>query len=134
MKRIVWVLIICVVCGCMLKTPEHKIKTSCEVTPSRVSLSDKEKLKIEVRVTNIGKNKEIVTVEVGGTEGLEISVPSRTTFMLKPEESRIISFPAELTPDALPGDYVIDVKVSTESGENVTDVAKVRVVEKKGWL
>ncbi|RLG59652.1 MAG: hypothetical protein DRN95_01555 [Candidatus Hydrothermarchaeota archaeon] len=134
MRKIFALLLILLLCGCIIKGGEHKIKISSEVTPSRVSLAERESLKIEVKVTNIGKQKEKISVEVGGTQGLKISMPKVTTFVLKPDESRIITFPAELTEDALPGDYVIDVKVSTESGDVVEDKAKVRVVEKKGLL
>ncbi len=134
MKKSLALLLILLVCGCIIKGGNHKIKISSEVTPSRVSLLEKENIKIEVKVTNIAKEKEKITVNVDGTQGLKISMPKVTTFVLKPEESRIITFPAELTEDALPGDYVIDVKVSTESGDIVKDKAKVRVVEKKGLL
>ncbi len=134
MKKSLALLLILLLCGCIIKGGNHKIKISSEVTPSRVSLLEKENIKIEVKVTNIAKEKEKITVNVDGTQGLKISMPKVTTFVLKPEESRIITFPAELTEDALPGDYVIDVKVSTESGDIVKDKAKVRVVEKKGLL
>ena len=127
-------LLVLLLCGCIIKGEKHAISINSDVSPSRVSLTDREPLRIEVKVTNIDEQKEKIITEVVGTQGLKISTPQKITFVLKPDESRIITFPAELTEDALPGDYVIDVKVSTERGDVIEDKAKVRVVRKKGLL
>ena len=134
MRKILALVLVLLICGCAIRGGEHRIKLDCGVTPSRVSLSDRETLKIEVKVTNIGKEKEAVRVEVTETQGLRIIEQGEKNFMLKPDESRIITFPAELSEDAIPGDYVIDVRVTTQSGDVLVDRAKVRVVEKKGLL
>jgi uncharacterized membrane protein len=120
-----------VILGC-LGGKTHNIKLTSEVTPAKVSLDDKKLISIDVRATNVGTSLEKITADVIKTEGLVIILPNRTTFTLKPEESRTIIFYAELMDEAVPGDYIIDVKVETESGDIIWDRARIRVEQESG--
>lgn len=113
---------------------KQKIKLESEIVPGKVSLEEPQPLSLEVSVTNIGKSTETVIADAASTEGLSVSKPSKTTLTLKPGESRIIVFNATLTKDAIPGDYIIDVQVKTESGEVVFGAARLRVTAKKGLI
>jgi uncharacterized membrane protein len=110
----------------------HNIKLTSEVTPAKVSLDQKEQIRVDVRATNVGTSLEKISADVVKTEGVVIVPPNRTTFSLKQDESRTIIFKAELTPDAVPGDYIIDVKIETESGDIIWDRAKIRVEQEAG--
>ena len=106
----------------------HNIKLTSEVTPAKVTLEPPpEQIRVEVRATNVGTSLEKIKADVVKTEGVVIVPPNRTTFSLKQDESRTIIFMAELTPDAVPGDYIIDIKIETESGDIIWDRAKIRV-------
>ncbi len=135
MKVIILVLLL--ISGCIspiIGDSTQKIKLESEIIPSKISLEEPQPLSLEVRVTNVGKSIETVVADATGTEGLNVSKPSRTTLTLKQGESRIIVFNATLTRDAVPGDYRIDVQVKTESGDIVSSVARLRVVAKKGLI
>ncbi len=129
MKKFV-VLLVClvIISGC-IGGKGHNIKLTSEVKPSKVSLDNKELISIDVRATNVGTSLEKITADVVKTEGLVIIPPNRTTFTLKPGESRTIIFYGNLVDDAVPGDYIIDVQIKTESGDTIWDRAKVRVVQ-----
>ncbi len=107
----------------------HNIKLNSEVSPSKVSLNNPERIRVNVMATNIGTSLEKITAEVVETEGLLVVPPNRTTFTLKSGESRTIIFEAALMDDAVPGDYIIDIQIKTEAGEIIQDRAKVRVTE-----
>lgn len=130
------ILAVLLISGCISLTGEstHKIKLESEMMPSKISLDEPQPLTLEVRATNVGKSAETITADAANTEGLNVSKPSKTTITLKPGESRIIIFNATLTRDAIPGDYVIDVQVKTESGDVVSSAARLRVVAKKGLI
>ena len=111
----------------------HNIKLTSEVTPAKVTLEPPpEQIRVEVRATNVGTSLEKIKADVVKTEGVVIIYPNRTTFSLKQDESRTIIFKAELTSDAVPGDYIIDVKIETESGDIIWDRAKIRVEQESG--
>jgi PBP1b-binding outer membrane lipoprotein LpoB len=132
MKRFVALLAcIIIISGCM-GGKTHNIKLTSEVTPSKVSLDNKEQIRVDVRATNVGTSLEKITADVIKTEGVIIVPPNRTTFSLKKDESRTIIFIAYLTEEAVPGDYIIDVKIETESGDIIWDRAKVRVEQEPG--
>ena len=121
-----------VISGCIMGGTKHNIKLTSEVKPAKVSLENKELISINVRATNVGTSLEKITADVIKTEGLVIIPPNRTTFTLKPDESRTIIFYANLMEDAVPGDYIIDVQIKTEDGDIIWDRAKVRVVQESG--
>lgn len=104
-----------------------------EVIPSKVNLENPEPLYVEARMKNVGTSVETVTADVVKTEGLTIRKPARTTFTLKPGESRTVTFEANLTSDAVSGDYIIDVQAKTENGVIVWDRARLRVAEESGF-
>ena len=136
MKRLIVLLaFIIIISGC-IEGKGHNIKLTTEVTPAKVSLDDRELISIEVRATNVGTSTEKITPDVIKTEGLVIIPPNRTgdqmTFTLKPDESRTIIFYADLMEDAVPGDYIIDVKIETDAGDIIWDRAKVRVEQEAG--
>jgi len=132
MKRFV-VLLAClmIVSGCV-GGKGHNIKLTSEVKPAKVSLDNIELISINVMATNVGTSLERITADVIKTEGLDIIPPNRTTFTLKPGESRTIIFYASLMEDAVPGDYIIDVQIKTEAEDIIWDRAKVRVVQESG--
>ncbi len=133
--RIVLLLILIVsISGCTISNSKENIRLESEIVPGKISLEKPEEVHLEAQVKNVGTSTETVTADVVKTEGLMVTKPSRTTFTLKPGESRTIAFSANLTDDAVPGDYIIDVQVKTLNGDIVTDRAKLRVVEEKGLL
>ncbi|MEE8402494.1 MAG: hypothetical protein V3R93_01940, partial [Candidatus Hydrothermarchaeaceae archaeon] len=128
MKRLIALLAcLMIISGC-IGGKVHNIKLTSEVKPSKVSLDNLELISIDVRATNIGTSLEKISAEVIKTEGLVIIPPNRTTFTLKPGESRTIIFYANLMEDAVPGDYIIDIQIKTEAGDIIWDRAKIRVV------
>lgn len=136
MKRVIIILaILMIISGC-IGGKGHNIKLTSDVKPAKVSLDNLELISINIRVTNVGTSLERITPDVIKTEGLIIIPPNRTaermTFTLKPGESRTIIFYANLLEDAVPGDYIIDVRVETEDEDIIWDRAKVRVVQESG--
>lgn len=119
--------------GCVSKG-KYSVKLDINVVPSKVSLESPEEISIEASVRNVGSSAIVIDADVVGTEGLQVTKPQRTNFTLKPEDSRTIIFTANLSSDAVPGDYVIDVRVKTDKGEVVEEKAKVRVAAKRGLL
>jgi hypothetical protein len=120
--------------GCTLGTGGHSINLDSEVIPSKVSLEDPEPIYILAHAKNIGTSAETISADVIKTEGLNVVKPEKTEFILKPDESRDITFTATLEENAVPGDYIIDIQIRTKSGDLVWDRARLRVVEKKGLL
>ncbi len=132
MKRLIVLLaFIIIISGC-IDGKGHNIKLTTEVTPAKISLDNLELISIDVRATNVGTSLEKITADVIKTEGLVIIPPNRTAFTLKPDESRTIIFYADLMEDAVPGDYIIDVKIETDAGDIIWDRAKVRVEQEAG--
>jgi len=121
------------VSGC-ISSSKHTIELESKVVPSKVSLERPEPINVEARVTNIGTSQETVTADVIKTEGLFMAYPNKTTFTLKPGESRTITFTASMTFDAVPGEYIIDIQTKTVGGDVVIDRAKLQVVKKRGLL
>lgn len=120
--------------GCTIGE-RHTIKLDSRVIPDKISLSSKEPIKLQATAKNIGTSIENITADVGDTEGIEVDKPnSARSFILKPGESRVIEFDAKLTHNAVPGDYILDIQIKTNSGDLITDRVKLRVVEKKGFL
>lgn len=132
MKRFIALLVcLMIISGC-IGGRGHNIKLTSEVKPAKVSLDDPELISINVRATNVGTSLEKITADVIKTEGVVIIPPNRTTFTLKPGESRTIIFHANLMEDAVPGDYIIDVQIRTEAEDIIWDRAKVRVAQEAG--
>lgn len=132
MKRFIALLVcLMIISGC-IGGRGHNIKLTSEVKPAKVSLDDPELISINVRATNVGTSLEKITADVIKTEGVVIIPPNRTTFTLKPGESRTIIFHANLMGDAVPGDYIIDVQIRTEAEDIIWDRAKVRVAQEAG--
>jgi uncharacterized membrane protein len=127
------ILLLLLVSGCLLGARQN-IKVNSRVTPAKVALEEPEPISIEVHVSNVGSSSETITADVTETEGLMVTKPNRTVFTLKRGESRTITFTAYLMEDAVPGEYIIDVKIEAESGEIVWDRAKITVVQEKGLL
>ncbi len=121
------------VAGC-ISSSKHTIELESNVVPGKVSLERPEPINVEAKVTNIGTSQETVTADVIKTEGLFMAYPNKTTFTLKPGESRTITFTASMTFDAVPGEYIIDIQTKTVGGDVVIDRAKLQVVEKRGLL
>lgn len=132
MKRFIAILACLIIISGCIGGKGHNIKLTSEVKPAKVSLDNKELISIDVRATNVGTSLEKITANVIKTEGLVIILPDRTTFTLKPGESRTIIFYANLMEDAVPGDYIIDVQIKTEAGDIIWDRAKVRVAQESG--
>lgn len=132
MKALIMLMVIA--SGCLLSSGKPGIKLESEIVPNKISLEEVQPLTLEARVTNIGKSKESITADAVSTEGLVVSKPERISFTLKPGESRTITFNATLMRDAVPGDYIIDIQIKTDTGEVITGVAKLRVVQKKGLI
>ena len=130
-KFIVLLACLMIIAGC-IGGKGHNIKLTSEVKPAKVSLDDPELISINVRATNVGTSLEKITADVIKTEGVVIIPPNRTTFTLKPGESRTIIFHASLMEDAVPGDYIIDVQIKTEAEDIIWDRAKVRVAQESG--
>ncbi|NOZ76672.1 MAG: hypothetical protein GXO65_03145 [Euryarchaeota archaeon] len=120
--------------GCIIGAGDHSINLETEVIPSKVSLEAPEPIYILAHAKNIGTSAETISADVIKTEGLSVLKPEKTEFVLKPDESRTITFTATLTENAVPGDYIIDIQIRTKSGDLVWDRARLRVVEKKGLL
>jgi|Deesub1362A_J573_1020465.scaffolds.fasta_scaffold00094_40 uncharacterized membrane protein len=125
-------LAVLLIAGCLGSS--QSIKLNIEVEPNKVALEEPEPISIKVNAINIGPSRETISAGVTETQGLKVIEPNKTVFTLKNGESRTIVFTALLTTDAVPGDYIIDVQVKTESGEIVQDRAKITVVQKKGLL
>ena len=134
MRVLVFIFILIIASGCLLSSDKQGIKLESEIVPSKISLDEAQPLTLEARVINIGNIKETITAEAIATEGLNVSTPERTEFALKPGESRIITFDATLMKDAVPGDYIIDIQVKTDTGKVITGTAKLRVTQKKGII
>lgn len=134
MRATVFLLLLISLSGCTIRSTRENIRLESEIVPSKMGLDEPVELKLEARVKNVGTSNEVITADVVRTEGLIVTKPDRTTFTLKPGESRTITFSANLTEDAVPGDYIIDVQVKTQNGNLVWDRAKLRVVERKGLL
>ncbi len=134
MRALVFILLLLLISGCTISGVKDNIRVESEIVPSKINLEEPEPLSLEVRVKNVGTSTETVSADVKKTEGLSVTKPDRTTFTLKPGESRTIAFTASLTGDAVPGDYIIDVQVKTQNGDIVEDRAKVRVEEGAGLL
>ncbi len=117
--------------GCTIGNTKN-LKLSGEVVPSKISLDNTQPISLEATVKNDGTATETITIDVVKTEGVDVKRPDRTQFTLKPGESRVITFEASLTSDAVPGDYILEVTVQSQSGEYVGDRAKLRVVKSKG--
>ncbi len=120
--------------GCIYSKSKYSVKLDISVVPSKVSIESPEEISIEANVRNVGSSTITIDADVIGTELLQVKKPQRTNFTLKPEDSRTIVFTANLSKDAVPGDYVIDVRVKTDKGEVVEDRAKIRVVARRGLL
>ena len=134
MRVLVLLFLLAVSAGCIFGQGKQSIKLDSQVVPSKVSLSEPEPLSVEAEVSNIGKSTVKVTVDVETDEGILIDKPLKTDFTIKPGGSRIVVFNASLDKDAVPGDYVIDIKVTTDKGDVIKGVAKLRVVQKKGLI
>jgi uncharacterized membrane protein len=132
MKRSIALLACLIIVSGCIGGKAHNIKLTSEVTPAKISLDNKEQIRVDVRATNVGTSLEKITADVIKTEGVVIIPPNRTTFSLKEGESRTIIFIAYLTDEAVPGDYIIDVKIETESGDIIWDRAKIRVEQESG--
>ncbi len=117
--------------GCTLGS-SNNLKLSGEVVPSKISLDESKVILLEASVKNDGTSTETITIDVVKTEGVDVKRPDRTQFTLKPGESRVITFEASLTSDAVEGDYILEVAVQSQSGGYVGDRAKLRVVKNKG--
>lgn len=134
MKGAILVLMVLIlISGCTIGE-RHTMKVDSDVVPSKISLGEHAPVKIEATATNIGSATETITADVRGTEGLNVTPPNNTIFTLKPGESRTVTFTAKLTKDAVPGDYILDVHIQTNSGDLIIDRIKLRVVEKKGLI
>ncbi len=134
MRALVLIFTLMIASGCLLSSSKSSIKLESEIVPSKISLDEPQPMTLEARVTNIGDAKETINAEAIATEGLSVTRPVRTEFTLKPGESRTITFNATLMEDAVPGDYIIDIQVKTDTGELINGVAKLRVVQKKGII
>jgi hypothetical protein len=136
MKRLIALLACLILISGCIGGKTHNIKLTSEVTPTKVSLDDREQstkgIRVDVRATNVGTSLEKITADVIKTEGVIVVPPNRTTFSLKKDESRTIIFMAYLTEEAVPGDYIIDVKIETESGDIIWDRASIRVEQESG--
>ena len=134
MRIVVLLFLLLSLSGCTLMGSKNTVKLESEVSPSKVSLEAPEDIVVRAKATNIADKILTVDVNVVETEGLEIIRPNKTTFTLKPGESRTVEFKATLTRDAVPGDYRIDVQVKTNENDVVLDKAKLRVYRKKSLL
>jgi uncharacterized membrane protein len=132
--KIIFLIALILASGCLFGEKSLGIKLDSEIVPNKISLEDTQSLKLETRVTNVGNTKEVITADAIATEGLDVHKPIRTNFALKPGESRIIIFNATLTEYAVPGDYVIDIQITTDTGKILLGTAKLRVVQKKGII
>jgi len=120
--------------GCTI-SGSRTIVLKTNVNPAQVSLDRKRPVAIEASVENIGNGTIKVTVEAEDTtEGLVVKSPPRTTFTLKPGESRVLVFDASLEETSPPGKYRIDVVARTERGEMVRETTFLRVVSQQGFL
>ena len=124
--------IVLITSGCIVGGSGKNLKLSGEVVPSKISLDDTKSIVLEASIKNDGTATETITIDVVKTEGVDVKKPERTIFTLKPGERRIVTFEASLTSDAVPGDYILEVTVQSQSGEYVGDRAKLRVVKTKG--
>jgi hypothetical protein len=134
MKKAIAILVLVILVSGCIGGKQHNIKLNSEVKPAKVSLEEPEIIRIEAHATNVGTSLETITADVVKTEGLMVIKPNRTVFTLKQGESRTITFYASLMEDAVPGNYIIDIQIRTESGDIVWDRAKITVVQEKGLL
>lgn len=133
-KLLILLFVLIIISGCIRDDGAQTIKLVTIVEPSKVALDFPEPIYIKVRAANIGMEDQTINASVISSEGLFVSEPPRTIFTLKSGESREITFEAELSYDAVPGDYRIDVVIWTEAYDKVTQQTKLRVVEKRGIL
>ncbi len=117
--------------GCLLRDGSNPLKLSVEVVPSKISLDDSQPIFLEATVKNDGTATETITIDVVKTEGVDVKRPDRIKYTLKPGESRVIIFEALLTFDAVPGEYMLEVAVQSQSKGYVGDRVKLRVVKSK---
>jgi uncharacterized membrane protein len=121
------------VIGCTIGTTST-IRLKGNVDPAQISLDKRIPVSIEANVENIANSTETVTVDVEETEGLSIEGPERTTFTLKPGESRVVIFVGKLEEAGVPGEYRIDISAKTREGDRVTEVVFLNVVAERGFI
>ena len=119
--------------GCTVGTP-HSIRLRGNLNPAQLSLDKRMPVSIEASVENIANSTETVSVDVVETEGLLIEKPERTSFTMKPGESRVVVFTGELEETAVPGKYRVEITADTERGDRVTEVVFLNVVVERGFI
>ncbi len=128
-----FILLISTSLGCTIGVSQD-IRLRGSVNPSQVSLDRKVPISIEASVENIANSTETISVDVVDTEGLSVQKPERTTFTLKPGESRVVIFIGILEDTAVPGKYRIEIAAETEDGEMSNEVVFLRVVAERGLI
>lgn len=133
-KSFLPVFLLLLMIGCTVGT-EHVIRLRGNVYPSRIALDSTEPVTIEASIENIGNSSHTVTVSAeDNTQGINIIMPERTVFTLKPGESRVVLFEGHLDEAAAPGRYRIDVLAKTDSLDLVEEVVFLEVSLEKGLL
>jgi uncharacterized membrane protein len=119
--------------GCIVGTADT-VRLKGNVNPAQISLDKRAPVSIEANVENIANLTETVSVDVEDTEGLSIVKPERTTFTLKPGESRVVIFMGTLDEAGVPGEYRIDIYAETKNGDVVNEVVFLNVVAERGFI
>lgn len=130
---LIMVVLAVLVSGCTVGTSDP-VRLRGNVNPSQISLDKRIPVAIEASVENIGNATQTISLDVTGTEGLSVDVPPRTTFTLKPGESRIVTFKGTLDETAVPGEYRVEISATTEGGRRVNEVVFLKVVAERGLI
>ncbi len=127
------VLLVLLLSGCSMGG-SRDIVLRGNVDPGQVSLDKMLPVAIEASVENVGNTTETISVDVGGSEGLIVEKPDRTTFTLKPGESRVVIFIGRLEETAVPGKYRIEITAGPQGSGAVTEVVFLEVVSQRGFI
>jgi uncharacterized membrane protein len=133
LQFIPFIIVILIFSGCTLSTTDN-IRLKGNLNPSQITIDKRLPISIEATVENIANSTETISVDVEETEGLSIRKPERTSFTLKPGESRTVIFMGTLDEAAVPGKYRIEITSKSKSGSTVHETIFLNVVVDRGLI
>lgn len=133
-KALFILLALFLIAGCTVGTT-HNMRLRGNVNPGQISLDKRMPVSIEASVENIGNSTETITIDAADdTQGISIEKPERTSFTLKPGESRIVVFIGTLEETAPPGKYRIDITATTKGDDVISETAFLTVIAERGFI